>query len=436
MPERQLTVAPYGHVLTNVGVWSADGRWIVYDTRSAVDGAVFDGTRIERVEAATGRVEVLYEAANGACCGVATCSATDERVVFILGPERPTAEWHYGPARRQGVVVDPRRPGLVIPLDARDLAPPFTPGALRGGTHVHTFSGDGRLVASTYEDAVLDSLASAGPPPPHERNLRSLAVSVPGRPVRVPASHPRNHDGSAFTVVVAQLTDEPRPGSDEICRACEEGWVGTQGYVRPDGTRQRYAIAFQGTVTSASGVRVTEVFIVDLPDDPAGLETPGAMPLAGTPTTRPAPPATVRQRRLTFTTQRRHPGLAGPRHWIRSSPDGRLLAFLARDDAGTVQLFAVSPCGGPPRQLTRDAQGIQSAFTFSPDGERLACVIAGHVCTVDVDDGAIRPLTQPVPGSPPRPEACVFSPDGRTVAFARVMPGPRGHRAQVCVVDA
>jgi hypothetical protein len=27
--ERQLTYAPYGHVLTNVNVWSPDSRWIV-----------------------------------------------------------------------------------------------------------------------------------------------------------------------------------------------------------------------------------------------------------------------------------------------------------------------------------------------------------------------------------------------------------------------
>jgi hypothetical protein len=28
-------------------------------------------------------------------------------------------------------------------------------------------------------------------------------------------------------------------------RACEEGWVGTSGYRRADGTHQKYAIAFQ-----------------------------------------------------------------------------------------------------------------------------------------------------------------------------------------------
>ena len=61
MPEpRQSTTAPHGHVLTNSGVWSPDSRWIVYDVRSTPDGSSFDGTRIERVEVDTGRVEVVY----------------------------------------------------------------------------------------------------------------------------------------------------------------------------------------------------------------------------------------------------------------------------------------------------------------------------------------------------------------------------------------
>ena len=57
-----------------------------------------------------------------------------------------------------------------------------------------------------------------------------------------------------------------RPGSGEIKRANEEGWIGTSGYVREDGSRQRRAIAFQGQIVTAQGENVTEVFVVDLPD--------------------------------------------------------------------------------------------------------------------------------------------------------------------------
>jgi hypothetical protein len=440
MPERQVTAAAHGHMLTNAAVWSPDSRWIVYDTRSSPDGSVFDGTRIERVEVDSGRVEMLYESRHGGCCGVVTASPVDDRVVFILGPEHPTADWRYGPARRQGVVVRAERPGVIERLDARDLVPPFTPGALRGGSHVHVFSPDGKLVSFTYEDALLDepsAMTAAGLP--REKNLRGVGASVCGRPVAVPATHPRNHDGTAFSVLVTRLVDAPAVGSDEISWACEEAWIGTGGYLRPDGSRQRHALAFQGRVAVPGAVGATprtasEVFVCDLPDDPAALEVAGAGPLAGTVTGRPVPPRGVSQRRITFTADRPHPGIQGPRHWLRSSPDGSRIAFLMRDDAGIVQLFTVSPNGGEPVQVSHEPGGIASCFTWSPDGSRIACVGGGRVVLVDADGGGSTPLTAADVG-PPRPEACVYSPDGRRIAFMRGVAGAGGEHNQIVVVD-
>jgi hypothetical protein len=432
MDARQITSAVHGHVLTNVGVWSPDSRWIVYDVRSTADGGVFDGTRIERVEVETGRVEVLYEAREGACCGVATCSPVDDRVVFILGPERPTPDWSYGPARRQGVVVHTGRPGSVDPLDARDLTPPFTPGALRGGSHVHVFAPDSAAVSFTYEDAVLDARSDAAV----EANRRGVAVSFCGRPVRVPRSHPRNHDGSAYSVMVTALADEPRPGSDEIGRAIEEAWIGTAGYRRADGGRQRRALAFQGEVVLADGRRAMEVFVADLPDEAEAFAVEGEGSLAGTATTRPRPPRGVVQRRVTFGGDRSHPGIQGPRHWLRSSPDGERIGFLMRDDEGVVRLFTVSPRGGEPTQVTQGPHGVDSAFTWSPCGDWIACVIDGSVCLVAAATGAVRRLTPAMPARGPRPEACVFSPDGRRIAFCREVAAADGRDwNQVFVAD-
>jgi hypothetical protein len=414
MGERQVTSAAHGHILTNVGVWSPDGCWIVYDVRSDPAGSVFDDTRIERVEVATGRVETLYESKNGACCGVATCSPTDGRVAFILGPENPTPDWTYGPDRRQGVIVDSARPGIAAPLDARDLVPPFTPGALRGGSHVHVFSGDGRWVSFTYEDHVLTRL---GPTGTHDRNQRTVGVSAPFGPVAVRPGHPRNHSGTHFSVVVADTVNEPKPGSDEIDRAYEDAWVGRDGYARPDGTRQRRALAFLGDVRDERGAKVAELFLVDLPED---VRTPGKGPLEGTATTRPRPPRGATQRRLTRTTHRPHPGLGGPRFWPRSSPDGARIAFLMRDDGGIVQLWTVSPDGDPPAQLTRNATDVASAFTWSPDGRWLAHVLDGSVCVTSAATGRTHRLTPRSPAAEaPRPEACVFSPDGSRIAYVR-----------------
>jgi hypothetical protein len=428
---RQLTHAAQGHILTNTGVWSHDGRWIVYDIRSDAAGSVFDGTRIERVHVETGEVQVLYESHRGACCGVAACSPIDDRVAFILGPEDPTPDWQYSADHRRGVIVEADRPGNIYNLDARDITPPFTPGALRGGSHVHTFSGDGQWISFTYEDHVLATREGEGADA--DLNQRNVAVAAPFGPVRVPRTHPRNHDGEFFSAVVTTTVNCPRPGSDEINRAYEDAWIGVDGYLRPDGDRQRRALAFLGDVLDASGKPFTELFIVDLPDD---ITQPGEGPLEGTPTRRPAPPLGTQQRRLTHTASRRYPGVQGPRHWPRSSPDGSQIAFLMRDDDGVVQLWTISPNGGPPRQVTADPWPIASAFTWNPAGTHLAYVADNSVMAVEVATGRAARLTERSSDEEaPRGEACIFSPDGRRIAVVRRLEANDRTFNQIFVVD-
>jgi hypothetical protein len=395
-PACQLTDSAYGHILTNTAVWSPDGKWIVYDVRCDPAGSVFDGTRIERVHVDLGRVEVLYESQNGAHCGVATYPPTRDEVVFILGPEHPTSDWQYSACHRQGVIVDANNPGVARPLDARDLVPPFTPGALRGGTHVHVFSPNADFVSFTYDDHLLTELGS---------NQRNVGVSVVGVPVSVPKSHPRNHDGSAFSVLVTKTASNPSPGTDEICRAYEDAWI--------DDRR----ISFLGDVTSESGERATELFVVELPDD---LTKCGDGPLAGTPTNRPAPPLGTVQRRITFTADRKYPGLQGPRHWPRSSADGSQIAFLMRDDSGIVQLWTVSPEGGEPQQITHYPGDIASTFSWHPDGVHVAAIADDSVWIINTKSHETRRLNDPVrEPSSPRGEACVFSPDGSRIAYVQ-----------------
>ncbi len=422
--ERQITSDASNHVLTNANVWSCDGEWIYYDVRSDLTGSLFDGNRIERVHVGSGAVEMIYESQRAACVGVVTTSPVADRIVFIHGPENPTADWSYNAWHRRGAIIDGSSVDKLINMDARDITPPFTAGALRGGSHVHTFSGDGQWIAFTYEDHVLAELDAlhAIRQPTHEKNVRQIGVSVPanflpGQRVAVDAGNPRNHDGQYFSVVVSRTHDNPQLGSDQICRACEDAWIGTAGYVRDDGKRQRRAIAFQGEVISSSGQHVNEVFVLDLPED---LTRAADGPLEGTSTTRPQPPAGVVQRRLTYTTQRKHPGVQGPRHWLRSSPDGARIAFLMRDDEGVVQLWTVSPGTGQLDQLTKNPHDIASAFTWSPDGKWIAHVMHGSVCVSDTSSGATQRLTNAYAGAQaPRPEACVFSPDGKYIAYMR-----------------
>jgi hypothetical protein len=419
--EKQVTRGPGGRILTNIGVWSPDSQWIVYDTRSDAPGESFDGTRIEMVHVETGEVRVLYESARGAHCGVVTFHPRKNKVAFILGPENPTPDWRYSVSHRQGVVVRVDAPRQGVNLDARDLTAPFTPGALRGGTHVHVWDPQGDWLSFTYNDALLES------------DLRDVGISVPGRPVQVKKEHPRNHDGTSFSVLVTRTTPSPVPGSDEIQRACEEGWIGTNGYMRADGSQQQRALAFQGNVKTTRGQIVTEVYLVDLPDD---LTLPGDGPLAGSERQRPCPPRGVSQRRLTRTADRKFPGLQGPRHWLRSSPDGARIAFLMRDDEGIVQLWTISPQGGPPVQLTRNPWPIASAFSWSPDGRYLAHALDGSVAITEAASGKSTRLTaRASEREAPRPEVCVFSPDQRRIAYVRRLLRDGNESNQIFVVD-
>lgn len=429
--DRQLTHDAYGHILTNIRCWSSDGQWIVFDTRSGAAGDEFDGTRIERVHADTGKVERLYESLRGAKCGVATCCPVTDRVIFILGPEAPDADWPYAAYHRRGVFL---KPGDANPtsLDAMCYAEPFVPGALRGGSHVHTFDSHGRCVAFTYEDHVL---AVARPTGNSEQNRRSIGISSPVRSVQVHDGHPRNHSGSHFSVLLTRACDEPRPGSDEIARAVEDAWVGESGYRSPDWKNFLPSIAFLGDVITKRGEKITELFIVELPPDITVASQDG--PLEGTSTQRPRPPLGTRQRRLTYTEDFPAPGISSPRHWPRSTPDGSRIFFLMRDGNGAAQLWSISPSGGVPQQLTRLAGGVTSAFSVSADGRWLAHTADSCVCATSIESGETLRLTEPRGGdSAPRPEACVFAPAGHRIAYVRRVSGHQGTWNQVCVVDA
>lgn len=426
--EFQVTDAQRDHVLTNVNIWSPDSQRIVFDVRTSEE---FNGTTIEEVEIATRRVSTLFECTDGAHCGVATYSPAGPWVAFILGPEHPSEDWHYSVSRRRGALVDIGRPGSIVPLDAMNYGPPFAPGALRGGSHVHVFSPDGLWVSFTYDDDVLNRLGTDGAD--HDLNQRNIGVAFPAGPVSVAPNHARNHGGAYFSVIVTRTFNRPRPGSDEICRACEEGWVGNDGYVRANGVRQKRALAFQGLVVAAGGDTHAEVFIADLPED---LTIPGDGPLAGTERRYPRPPLGTTYRRLTFSSGRKYPGVATvPRHWIRSAPDGSRIASLMKDENGIVQLWWVSPNGGEPRQLTRSRWNIDSAFTWSPNGRWIAHAMDNSVFATDAITGHSYRLTaRSADSTAPLPLACVFSPDGQRIAYLRKVGESEVH-SQIFVVS-
>lgn len=71
-----------------------------------------------------------------------------------------------------------------------------------------------------------------------------------------------------------------------------------------------------------------------------------------------------------------------------------------------------------------------------PAGTRIAHVMAGRVSVTNVATGRTQPLTPPrTDVGLPAPLACVFSPDGRFIAYQRDAVGAAGSFSQIFIVD-
>jgi len=411
--EVQLTDTRQGHTLHNTQVFSNDGQWIVYDTRND-DTQIGSTGCIEMVHVGTGEIRTLYRTAHqtafGPGVGAATFSPAEDRVLFIHGIRNADTSRPYGITRRTGVAIDIQRPQQPIFMDARNITPPFTPGALRGGTHAHSWSSDGQWISFTYNDYILEQLSLTDST---VRDLRTVGIMTP-MPVDVPAdSSLENNSGACFAVIVTEVTERPRPESDEIDKAFDECWVGTDGYRKPGGTCQRRAIAFQGNVRNAEGNTVTEVFVADLPDR-FPME-PDERPLEGTPTSRPGVPKGIVQRRVTYS----HTGVSGPRHWLRTTPDGQLICYLAPDHNGIIQIFGVSPNGGTPVAITRNDVSVDGPFNIDPSGTWVAYPADNSVFLTGIFTGNTHRITKRFADETKPVGAPNWSPDGRAIAYNR-----------------
>jgi len=422
--EKQLTHdLTYNHDLDNNDNFSPDGEWLVYDTRTD-DGGIAASARIEKVNVHTGEIKVLFNIKNndiwGPGAGAVSYSPKEHAVVFIHGLEKSTKENPYQQWRRTGVIIHNDKPDFPVFMDARDITFPFTPGALRGGTHRHEWSGDGQWIGFTYNDAILKALEDTTG---NKRNLRTIGVSKNIKPVIVDKND-ENVSGEWFSALVVRVVPEPKPGSDEISHAASDSWIGTHGYQRQDGKMQM-ARAFLGTVTNQTGKNIPEVFVVDIPED---ITQPGEYgPLEGTKTTFPMPPEGAIQRRLTFTANTEFPGCSGI---VRSSPDGNSLAFLAKDKNGIEQVFLISPTGGKSVQLTEHESDVSGNLRWHPDGKHVSYIWDGSIILCETGSKPFQERFQTLTvSSKPAPSNVVWSHDGKMFAFNRPVKTENGENS-------
>jgi len=182
----QITHNAGGHTINNTQCFSPDDQWIVYDTRNN-DSTIGSTGSISMVNTRSAEIKELYHTQNqtsyGPGVGAATFCPVRNRVLFIHGFRNANENKPYGFTRRTGIALDIADPYHPVFMDARNIIPPFTPGALRGGTHAHTWSGDGQWLSFTYNDYIIEQL---GKTHPSVKDLRTVGVMVPGHPVNVP----------------------------------------------------------------------------------------------------------------------------------------------------------------------------------------------------------------------------------------------------------
>lgn len=380
--EVQLSAGSYGHCLNSTQCFSPDGKWIVYDTRN-IDSHLSSNGAVRMINVHTGEDVLLYQAQNqtefGPGVGAVTFSPDGRYVLFLGGIQNASKDNPYSFTRRTGIAVNINDPLKPIWMDGRDIVPPFTPGALRGGTHAHTWSGDGKWISFTYNDHILSEKIKTDS---SVIDTRTVGIMFPRAVTVANADDIENKNGSMYAILVTRVVKHPAPGSDEIAKAFDECWIGTNGYLKPDGTRQHRAIAFQGNIVDKDGHVKTEIFVADIPDSITTIKDEPQY--AGTSSALPAVPSIIHQRRISFTEK----GVSDvPRHWLRTTPDGSVIGFLAADDNGIIQLWSISPNGGTPRQMTNLSISISGPFNFSPDGNWVAFTAGTDVWITHTRDG-------------------------------------------------
>lgn len=394
-----MTVTAKGHTLHHNGVFSPDGKWIVFDGRND-DTKIGETSAIGIVHVETGEEKVIYQTENatvyGPGVGAASFSPSRDRVVFIHGLPNADQNKPYDMTRRTGIAVDLDKPLTPVFLDARDITAPYTPGSLRGGTHSHCWSGDGHMLSFTYNDELVEP----------QLRVVGVMVSQEGK-VEVDEIAGNNH-GEMYSAIVSDVVAEPRPGSDEINKAFDECWVGKKGYLTSDGRQVSHAIAFQGNVLNEGGEVVTEIFIVDIDAEKIKADTAAV----GNEEERPKVPQGIQQRRLTYGAN-----VSDFRHWLRSSQDGQYIYALAKDAKGNNQVISCTVTNGEVSFVTDNPFSIASPFNLCTESKKITFVAENNVFVYDIESHEHIQLTDnslmdsKVVGTP------CFSPDGSFVVY-------------------
>ncbi len=393
--ERQLTFGNVGHMLNRRQAISPDGKWAAYDTRND-DTHIARTDSVEMVHLDSQRIVSLYRTQTsslyGPGVGAVAFHPAEHRVVFIHGLESCSHETPYSGARRFGAIVRTDAPGSWIHAEARiqhtrEGNRPRIDGVLSGGTHAHSWSHDGWL-SFTYNDAWLEQRSRID----HSvRDIRTVGFMKPGA-VALDRTDSESFSGSMQAFIAARVSGRSENGSNEIEQATEECWIGRNGYMDANGIRRPKALAFQGTVRSDRGETVHEIFVCDLPVENASKEFAESSAMVR-PSELLEPAKGCVQQRLTYTADRKYPGIQGPRNWLVASDDGDTLYAPMRDNHGIVQLHRISTHGGNIEQISDWEHSLGGQISLDPKGTLCAAICDHRICLTDLASGQSKWLT-------------------------------------------
>jgi len=397
--ERQVTSSPTNHMLDNNDNFSADGRFLCYDTREVVGPGIENSQSVAKVEVATGVETVLYagssvigaQAAPG--IGAASFSPVEDKIIFIHGPR-------VSDVPRRGYYAKPNRNGAealgdgsqrMAWVDYRDLETgrDTLAGAHRGGTHRHEYTLDGKRIGFTYDDMLLPQYA---------------------RTIGYMEKNPQAPGGAThyFAILVpVVLEEEAKPG--DVRRAASDSWIGKHGLMR----------AFIGEVMNDDGKTFEEsLFVIDVPAD---VDITTADP--GSATRYPGTPKGVGIRRVTH-------GWAGGT--VRGTVEGDRIAYYGLAEDESVQVFIIPSDGSDqdpdpakrPVQATHFPEEAGAGLRWHPSGNSIACISNNGVAVTCVQPGPRfgETVFLTEEGDAPERSQLVWSPDGKTLAFVKRIP--------------
>jgi TolB protein len=127
------------------------------------------------------------------------------------------------------------------------------------------------------------------------------------------------------------------------------------------------------------------------------------------------------------------PSIAGDARW---SPDGSRVVFVLGQSETSGDVYVVSVRGERLDRLTRLGPRVGRPYSplYSPDGTRIAYLLAGSLVVMNADGSAQTVLARFAERD--FPSSLAWSPDGRTIAYARLRLGGDRRGSGIYIVDA